>query len=57
MRTNLADLIFSLRKKEACFLISWKKGAPPFPVLLLPILFLLKIDMVEDRERKPEHKS
>lgn len=37
MRANLAVLIFSLRKKEACFLNSWNKG-----LLMLLLLFLFK---------------
>lgn len=42
MRANLAVLIFSLKKKEACFFSSWKEGVP-----MLVLLFLLKIDMSE----------
>lgn len=34
MRANRAVLIFSLKKKEACFLNSWKDGAPMLPLLL-----------------------
>jgi hypothetical protein len=42
VRANLAVLIFSLKKKEACFFISWKEGVP-----MLVLLFLFKIDMSE----------
>lgn len=41
VRAKRADLIFSLKKKEACFLNSWKEGEP----MLVLLLFLLRIDM------------
>ena len=37
MRANLAVLIFSLKKKEACFFNSWKEGVGM-------VLDLLKMD-------------
>ena len=48
VRANLAVLIFSLRKKEACFLNSRKKG-DEFSQLILLIM-----DMFDAREKKKE---
>jgi hypothetical protein len=56
VRASLALLIFSLKKKEACFLSSWNDGVPT----LLLVLPLLKINMIQNRgsdELKGEKKS
>lgn len=50
MRTNLAVLIFSFKKKEACFLNSWNKGLPMFALLLLKIDIALGIEEDEGLE-------
>lgn len=52
VRANLALLIFSLKKKEVCFLTSWNDSVP---LLLLPLL-LLKIDMIQDSESAKKRK-
>jgi hypothetical protein len=52
VRANLAVLIFSLKKKEACFFRSWKEGVP-----MLVLLFLLKIDMSDMKIRSGKKQS
>lgn len=51
VRANRAVLIFSLKKKEACFLNSWKDGAPMLP-LLLP-----KFDIFSSYDKNNNHKQ
>lgn len=47
MRANLADLIFSFKKKDACFLNSWKNGVLAV-LMLFKLFFLLNKDLVFD---------